>query len=220
MSIKEKVKFWKSGNKKKIKKRKKSWLYYALVVAFLIFLANFSMLLPQQWSAMFFEVEVGVLQFLKARFILHRWEFFLILLLSAMFGWNAFPFLVVPSLDEKGKSFFYYRKKTKGKTVYFKRIGKKNIAVNKDLLTSVPLGFRYYIKDNVERSQTNGLLALETDRLEVTKSEHDKEQLKVQAEKIANLREKIKKGGIEFNKTNVLDVLNRAKRGVEDAAED
>jgi len=149
----------------KRKERPPSLLFYLFIFITILAALNFALLIPSQLSSLFYQYELMILQHLNFQIILHRWELYLLLLLSLTFGSAFLPVVHVPATK---KSYIYIRTWEEGELRYFRTLSGFYISVLADSAVRRVIGWS--ILNDVNATFEGNYLVLQTEELEVSKS--------------------------------------------------
>ena len=206
----KKLNFLRPKPKKKEVKMVKTSFWYKLFLAVLIIATLWVALLwPEQISALFFEMNLIVLQFLHTPINFQMWWFIIFVFFVAWFGKYAFPSLDVLSAD---KSWIYYNTHEEGGLRYFKLIGGYQLVVAKDAVKR--RGLRWITQYKLSCTYFGNTIVCQTEKMEVTTSLMWKREAESLMEENAKLRaeQERKETSVEFNQ---LIELEKARHGGE-----
>ncbi len=149
--------------KPKEKKQPLPWTYYFFIIVITILLLNFAFLLPPQLSALWFESELLVIQFLKNPITLQTWAFFILFFIIAWVGWYMMPVVDIPSTSE---SHFYTWRREEGGVVFFRMLNGREMAIDRGALKRRLLRWNVYWP--VGRMPQGDIVVYETEELEIS----------------------------------------------------
>ena len=192
---------------KKKDKEPPTYLIKLFLILLVIAALNFALLFPMQISALFFQLEIMLLQFLNFYISLHRWEIALLIIISAIFGIYAIPAVHIPIGAKYGKSYLYYRTWTEYGLRWFRLLNGYYMAVNQQL--TVKKGLRYTVIGNVEIETNGNIKAVQTRALEVDKEIIAIERNRLLMNYITKLEHQIKTSGLIVTKEEAIKLMKR-----------
>lgn len=147
----------------KEQKRKLPLSYWIVVFILGLLLLNFALLLPQQISALWFELELLVIQFLRNPIVLQTWEFIVLFFIVAWIGKFVMPVIDIPATKE---SHFYIWRREEGGITFFRMLNGKELAFDAGGLDRKLL--RWQVFWPVNRIPQGNVILYETAELEVS----------------------------------------------------
>ena len=201
MNIKDRFK-----PKKRQRDEPSPWPIYVLIFLLILFALNATMLLPQQIVSLFFELEMGFLQFMFNFVRLPVWLLITSAIFVSAFGYAFFPIIYVPSLGKRGKHYFYMRSWYEGDLKWFKLLSGYYLAVNASILSE--FGKRVTVIGNVEQQANGNILTLQTAGLEVDISVTTEKRLRYLMEYVKQLEHDIE-GRIPVRKEDFMKMMRR-----------
>ena len=200
--------------KPKKKEEPSPWPFRLIIFFLLLFALNFALLIPQEIISLFYEIEFGILQFLFMPVRFQVWFLLSAAILTAAFGYLAFPSVYVPTLGKRGKHFFYLRKWVEGDLLWFRLWSGYYLAVNYSIVSL--LGSRITVFGKVEKQISGNIITLQTEDLEVDKSMISQRRIKTLQETIAVL-EAEREGIIQISKKDAVSLMKRREENEKSA---
>ena len=192
--------------KPKEKEEPSPWPFRIIIFFLLLFALNFALLIPQEIISLFYELELGVLQFLFMKVTFQVWFILSAAVMIAAFGYMFFPSIYVPSIGKRGKHFFYMRKWIEGDLLWFRLWSGYHLAVNYSIVSL--LGSRITVFGKVEKQISGNIITLQTEDLEVDKSMILQRRIKTLQETLAVL-EAEREGVIQISKKDAVSLMRR-----------
>jgi len=189
-------------------RRRSSLLFYFVLLLIMLFALNVALLLPQQLSSVFYEIEIWIISFLRSPLTLQVWVWMVISVLLVLGGYFLLPVLTIPETEE----FFIVRDTwLEGEIRFFKTLTGKTIGVHREYVKSFGVWkFKhYFVIGFVGRVVFDDYILYQSRDLEVTKiilAERLAQQL---AEENAVLREMLKRYEPTFTREDLKLILGR-----------
>ena len=178
------------------------WFFIGIIV---ILTLNFALLLPGQLNALWFQVQLIILQHLNYPVYLHRWELYVIIIGAAAVGYWFFPTVYVP---HDKKVFWYLWTWTEGDLRYFRTWSGFYMAVHKTWVRK--RGNRFTVIAPVHVVYSGNYILLQTANLEVSKAIFWKNLALDLMEKLANVEDMIRNRDPSLTFEQVLEVLEKS----------
>ena len=196
--------------KHKEEKRHLPLSYWIVIVLIGVLLLNFVFLFPPQLSALFFESELWLIQFLRMPVITQMWEFIFYSLIIAWIGWYIMPVIEIPWTNE---SHFYTRRSVQNGVVFFTMLNGMKIAVSMDVLKKRVK--RWMVIAPVDRNIQGDIIVYETKNLEITTSLQWMRYAASLAEVLSKLYAAMERKELNIPKGDAIDLI-KAMRGGEE----
>ena len=202
--------FLKKSKKKVIYRDRTSSMLFTVFMIVLILLAlNLALLLPPQLSSIFYMIELILLQHFNYQITMQRWELYFLILFFSGWGYFIFPMIYIPSIK---KSHFYIWTWVEGNTRFFRTIG-GYVQVHKDLVRKKI--FRWTIMGDVTAIYEGNVEVLQTNALEVTKSNFWKSLATTLAGRSSQLEDIIERSPSILTQEDVQQLIKSMRGGGE-----
>jgi len=196
--------------KPKEKKQPLPLSYYFIIAVLSLLILNFALLLPPQLSALFFEFELLVLQFLMNPITMQTWAWIIFAFVAAWLGWFLMPVVEIPQTHE---SRFYVWRREEGSDMYFRTLSGKELVMNVKAAKRKLL--RWTVTWPVSRMpQGSKIIVYETEKMEVSTELKFKRYAEMLAEEIAHLYAEKSRSETRLSLEEVIAIL-KAKHGGE-----
>ena len=195
--------------KPKEKKQPLPASYWFLLIVLSLLILNFALLLPPQLSALWFELQLLVIQFFRNPITLQTWAFIVVLFITAFIGWYSLPVVEIPNTND---SYIYTYRWEEGSMVFFRTLTGKIIIMNKKVPKRKLL--RWIVVYPVSRNPQGRTITYETDSMEVSAELKYKRYAEALAEEIAHLYAEKERSETRLSIDEVLEII-RAKHGGE-----
>ena len=182
------------------------WPFKIMIFFLILFALNFALLIPQEIISLFYEVELGVLQFLFMKVIFQMWFLIFAVITISAIGYALFPTIYVPSLGKKGKHYFYVRSWYENDLRWFRLFSGYHLAVNRSIISE--FGKRVTVFAKVGQHYNGGIITLQTEALEVDMSMINQRRIETLQETIATL-EAEREGVIQISKKDAVSLMRR-----------
>jgi len=195
-------------------RRKRSFLYYFVLILLVLFALNVAMLPTTKLSSLFYEIEIWVISFLRMPLTFQVWSWLIISIFLIFGGYFLLPLLTIPATEE----FFIVRDSwLEGEIRYFKTLTGKIIGVHKDYVKDFGIWIfkHYFVIGFVGRIVYEDFILYQSKDLEVTRSILAERLAKQLAEECANLREMLKRYEPTYTREDLKIILGH-KEGSEE----